>query len=415
MSFDVVVVGGGFAGAGLVVRLAQSGAKVAWSRGPAGGSAFWSGMAHLYGPVASQPAPGAHPQPYMHKAPLDELMLPPEQRMKQLKFSAPDHPYARVQATAGEVGEAAKRLASALDLPLRFGAEADAWVSYDGTIRYADGAAATMPPARELAGATVVQLAEAPRFSASWVASALTRATGVASVAAVPEPVEPPAVSLGAALQLWMSRDLHARADALAGILSKFETRESNLALLPFLPARSFDEASALTQLVKERCGFEIAEVTATSESIIGVRAFTHLRALKLGGVEVMGSVSSAPHFVEGQWSVQLGSTEVKAKAVVLATGDAVGQGALSDWLDAFRDPADAPSVLPPTPWERMPSLGRRLWTDESMQVEHRGQILKGLYAVGSLIAGHDVALDQSAFGVSALSVERTFRALEGR
>lgn len=410
---DVVVVGGGLAGSATATELASRGLKVLWCSGAPGGSAFWSGLTHLHGPTLPLPEPTFEAAPYRGQAPAMTPTVEPTERLAKLAWSAPEHPLVRNGATVAEVREAAERLAKTLALPIRFQSRATPWVTFDATLRHADGALETMAPASELRGATVVPLAGVPRFSPSWVASSLSRLHGTPSLASQPEQNAVPAISIGSALQAWRTRPLAKRAEALAAMLDNAGVRMTSTVLLPALPALEFHEAQDLVDLVRARNGITLAETPGTAESVAGVRLLLHLRALAPQGVTRHGPLKEAPVEELDGWSVHTDSGVVLTRAIVLATGDTLGQGSQCSWVSALSESDQHPTPPPPaTPWQRMPEWSGGVHVDRSMRVLRGGQPIDNLYAVGTVVAGQDPALDETTFGVTAWSVQRAVKAL---
>jgi glycerol-3-phosphate dehydrogenase subunit B len=416
---DVLVSGGGMAGAIAALAAAEEGARVVLVRRAPGASALSSGA------IGVAPDVGAAPrEPFrLRRGPLDAA--------RRLALRHPDHPYALL-------GEGLEALDAALAFASR--ALAEVLAPFDGRARFLatpyGGLIECALCQRSMAPGDLAALGpgEGPvaaigfRGHLGWdarlVAHGVTRAAPAG---------EPPAV--------WAEADLPARAEdaiarphELARALEPAGAAEqageriraaapagTRLALLP--PVLGLDPRARVAERIAEAAGLAVAETVADPPSVPGLRLDAALAgALARAGVQV---IHAALDGARGPGEpVRAGDREVLAGSWVLATGRFVGggivrRGALAEALLGLpvqaseggasgfhlaRRPAATLTVRERR--AQQPLLAAGLRVDSLL----RPLDLAGapahprLFAAGAVIGGHEHADDGTGLGVAILT-----------
>ncbi|HZN95626.1 MAG TPA: FAD-binding protein [Myxococcales bacterium] len=406
---EVLVVGGGMAGAMAALSAARAGARVLVARRALGATAISSGA------VDVAPGPGA---------PLSDLpaqRVPPEQAAAAVARLHPAHPYAVLSARLNRLGESLRFCAQAL--PELFDAPPERNVLLPtplGTLKPA-AMAQRAQVAADAAGlperVVVVQLQALPSCDARLVAvgleeagRALGRKIGAVEITStffrtVDDPHRP-------VHELAAMLDAEGAVEALAAEL-KPRLPEGTQAVLfpPVLGRARLDAAARLSAAL----GMPCAELLSAAPSVPGVRLQEALdRALKRAGVEVVEAAAECRDLQAGSYA--LGERGVTARAAVLASGKFLGGGI--ERAGRFRETVFG---LPVFAGARLVGgeyvgdlLGERV---ESDQVAfHAGVRIDGslrplradgapaspsLFAAGSVIRGYDPASDKTGLGVA--------------
>ena len=420
---DVLVAGGGMAGAIAALAAAEEGARVVLVRRAPGASALSSGA------IGVAPDVGAAPrEPFRsRRGPLDAA--------RRLAARQLDHPYALL-------GEGLEALDAALAFASR--ALAEVLAPFDGRARFlatpcggviecalcqrtmAPGDLAGLGPALGPDDGPVAAIGFRGHLAwdARLVAHGVTRAAPAGA---------PPAA--------WAEADLPARAEdaiarphELARALEPVGAAEeagariraaapagTRLALLP--PVLGLDPRARVAERIADAAGFAVAETVGDPPSVPGLRLDAALMgALARAGVQVIhGALDGARGPGE---QVRAGDREVLAGSWVLATGRFVGggivrRGALSEALLGLpvqaseggasgfhlaRRPAATLTVR-----ERrapQPLLAAGLRVDSQLHpLDLAGAPAHPwLFAAGAVIGGHEHADDGTGLGVAILT-----------
>jgi glycerol-3-phosphate dehydrogenase subunit B len=410
---DVLVVGGGMAGAIAALAARERGARVALVARSPGATALSSGAISVAPDLAGLPgAPLASRRPILEAA-------------AHFAAARPDHPYAVVGTAAlgDALAFAARELAAVLAPPLerrRFHATAFGTAVGAAMCQRATAAADLLGVGGLLA---VAGLRAHLAFDASLVAAGLARYAprGGPQVHAVelalPGVVEP------AARPLDLARALEApgAAEALGEALRAALPDGAAAALLP--PVLGLDVASRVPERIAAAAGVPVGETLSDVPSVPGLRLHRAILArLAEAGVEVVrGHVSGAP--TPGA-ALEAGGRVVRAGTWVLATGRFVGGGVArrgvlvepalglavqaAEGREAGVHLSSRPAAALTLRDRRAPQplLSAGLRVDASLHpLDERGRpVHPRLFAAGAVVGGHEQATDGTGLGVAILT-----------
>jgi glycerol-3-phosphate dehydrogenase subunit B len=413
LAADVLVVGGGMAGAVAALAARRAGRTVALLCRAPGATALSSGA------ISVAPDLGAVPgEPLASRR-------PPLEAAARLAAVRPDHPYA-VAGTA-RLGEA---LAFACD---ELGA---VLAPHDGRRRflatlYGSTVGVAVCQRANVAGdllsvrglLAVAGFRGHAGFDAPLVAAGLARYAprgGPATRAielALPEGTD----ALARPHELARALDAPGAAEALGGALRAVLPAGAAAALLP--PVLGLDPDARAADRIAAAAGLPVAETLSDVPSVPGLRLWRALEArLAAAGVRVLQGELAAPP-APGD-PVRAGDAEVRAPAWVLATGRFVGggiarRGVLAE--PALRLPVQAAegkeagvhlAVRPAaslTARDRrsaQPLLSAGLRFDRALRpLDERGHpVHPRLHAAGAVLGGHEQATDGTGLGVAILT-----------
>ena len=410
---DVLVIGGGMAGAMAALAARAAGARVVLARRSPGATALSSGA------ISVAPDLGGFPG-----EPLASRRGPLE-AARRLAATWPDHPYAvvGVQRLGEAVSFAAAELGSVLAPPTerrRFLATLYGSAVGAGLCQRSMSAGDLLAIEGTL---VVVGFRGHAGFDARLVADGLARyrSRGGPEVRAVE--IDLPAIAAGAARPHEIARALDARggAEALGEALRAALPEGAGVALLP--PVLGLDVAARAPERAAAQAGLPVAETLSDVPSVPGLRLQRAIDArLAEAGVQVvLGELAALP--TPGD-AVVLGGTQVRAKAWVLATGRFVGGGIVRRGVLAepvFRLPVQAAegreagvrlAVRPAaslTVRDRrrpQPLLSAGLHVDRALRpLDDWGRpVHPRLFAAGAVIGGHEQATDGTGLGVAILT-----------
>lgn len=395
--FDLIVVGAGLAGATAALAAAESGAKVLVCDAGQGASLHWSGMGHLFGPIAPPPAAlGSLPT-----VASSSRKWGSNERVAALAQACPNHPFVQLGWGADEVQRRTERALRLLGIEATIHPRALGLPVTEGLIRSADLVPAGMMTTAHQSP-TFVGFTAMPCCSATWLA-AVWRDAGLGEA----ESFEIAEHRWGGLLQATAAT---AAWDAEAWFaLLRPAPSEGPLVLPPLLGA-TFERAALLRTELAERLGRPVLELAATTEPVWGMRLRSQLdRALAAAGVARFGVIAAPPTRRSAGWQIAAGVEEAEAGAVILATGSQGWRGSAAvdeRWLNATGGSLDATAA---EPWLPQRQGQRGVQTDRQLAVDGA----TGLFACGGALAGHDAARDQTAFGLSlATAVEAAKQAL---
>lgn len=409
---DVLVIGGGLAGALAALAAREAGARVVLVRRAPAATALSSGA------IGVAPDPGASPDD-----PLSWIRGPVE-AAGRLAARRPDHPYAAV-------GGGLARLPDALALAARVLGWSPALPRprFLATVYGTAVGVALCPPSMEagdllaVKGTLVVAGFKGHLgFEARLVAAGLARYQRRGGPATVPLEVGLPfALPDGRPHELARGLDAPGAAEALGETLRASLPPGAGAVLLP--PVLGFDEAAGAAGRVAAAAGLPVAETTSDVPSVPGLRLQAAVdRALVAAGVEVrVGELTGPP--VPGE-PVTVAGARIRAGAWILATGRYVGggiarRGALvepalglpvqaAEGREAGVHLALRPAVSLTVRDRRAPQplLSAGLRVDTALRpVDDRGRpVHPRLFAAGAVIGGHEQATDGTGLGVAILT-----------
>lgn len=411
---DVLVIGGGLAGAVAALEARASGASVLLARRSPGATALSGGAIGV--------------APDLDALPDDPLRgrRSPLESARRLAARRPGHPYAWLGVGDLEeaLGFAAASLSDILEPPdgrPRFLAHVSGGVAEcalcfrsqsAGDLRRAHGVAAVIGFSGHLG------------FDARLVASAVARLTAAGGpIAAVAEAVCFTGPDEGALRPVELARALEppGAAEALGQAIRASLPRGATVALVP--PVLGLDPAVRVHARVEAAAGLPVAEVVADPPSVPGLRLDAALLGRLAGaGVEVLtGGVG--PGGGPGR-AVRIGETQVEARSWVLATGRFIGggverRGGLVEPLLGLpvlaSEPGAAGLALAGRPPALLtfrnrtlaqPLLSAGVAVDAACRpLDEAGwPVDERLFAAGAIIGGHEHAADGTGLGVAILS-----------
>jgi glycerol-3-phosphate dehydrogenase subunit B len=407
---DVLVVGGGMAGAMAALSARAAGARVALVRRAPGATALSSGAISV--------APDRHAgEPLAARHGALEVA-------RWIASSRHDHPYAvaGVEALGDALAFAASQLPDVLVPPLerpRFLATPFGTAAGVATCQPSMAAGDLLAVRGTLA---VVGLRGHLAFDAGFVAAGLARSTraGGPPVAAVeldlPRLVPPLARPHEAAAAL----EQDGVAEALGEALRRALPAGAGAALLP--PVLGLAPAARVPERIAAAAGVPVAETLSDVPSVPGLRLQRALEArLAAAGVEVRaGEIAAAGPDA----AVELGGVTLRGRAWVLATGRFVGGGIARRGVlvePALRLPVQAAEGreagvhLAARPAESLtvrdrraaqPLLSAGLRVDGALRpVDEGGRpVHPRLFAAGAVVGGHEHATDGTGLGVAVLT-----------
>lgn len=404
---DVLVIGGGMAGAIAALRAKACGASVLLVRRALGATALSSGAIDVAADLLAPPGE------------LAGHVVDPFQAAQILARTRPFHPYGVLATQLGRLPESLRFAAAALEElvapPLARNA---LWPTTLGTVKPAAmgqrsllaANLATLP--RRVA---VVEFALNPILDARLLASGLERAAGALGrelqvsivrshfFSAMEDALRPPhelAAQLEAPgavekLALELKRELLPDVEAVL--------------LAPVLGRRSF---SLCAELSRALGGLQVAEILSAAPSVPGLRLQEALdAALTTAGVQRLDE-----EVLRRSKRFQIGARDVEPNTTVLATGKFIGGGIVRE--HGFREPLLGLPVfvggrriseefigdlLGEDLADAQPAFRAGVRTDARLRpLGAEGELVaKNVFAAGAVISGYDPAADKTGLGVA--------------
>lgn len=420
---DVLVVGGGMAGAMAALAARAAGARAILVRRSPGATALSSGA------VSVAPDLGALPgEPFAwRRAPVDAA--------RRVAVAWRDHPYAvaGVERLPEALAFAAAELSAVLTPPIarrRFLATPYGSAVGAGLCQHATAAGDLLDVRGTLA---VVGFRGHAAFDAPLVAAGLARYAprGGPEVCAVE--LEVPALAPGAARphEIALALDGPGGAERLGEAIRAALPAGAGAALVP--PVLGLDPEARAFARAAAAAGVPVAETLSDAPSVPGLRLQRALDArLAAAGVEVLaGELAAEPAPGAG---VAVGGRTVRCGAWVLATGRFVGGGIVRRGVlaePALRLPVQAAqgreagvhlahrpaaSLTVRDRREPQPLLSAGLRVDRALRplAEGGAPVHPRLFAAGAVIGGHEQATDGTGLGVAILTGFLAGRAAAG-
>jgi glycerol-3-phosphate dehydrogenase subunit B len=410
---DVLVLGGGMAGAIAALAAREAGARTVLVRRASGATALSSGA------ISVAPDRQAPPD-----APF-AVWAGPLEAARRVAATRPDHPYAVAGvARLGEALDLASRelaglVTPRLDRPRLLVSPLGGVVAAALCQRsMAAGDLLALPGTLGVAG-----LRGHLAFDAALVAAGLARLRGRGGPEARGFSVELPRLVRGEARphELALALEPPGAAEAAGEALRERLPADVSVVLLP--PVLGIDPAARVAERISAAAGVPVAETLSDVPSVPGLRLQRALEArLAAAGVEVLTApVAEARRPGE---ALRAGEREVRAPAWVLATGRFVGGGiarrgvlveaALGLPVQAAEGreagvhlaarPAAALTVRDRLAPQPLLSAGLRV--DAMLRpLDERGRpVHPRLFAAGAVVGGHEQATDGTGLGVAILT-----------
>jgi glycerol-3-phosphate dehydrogenase subunit B len=427
---DVLVIGGGMAGAIAALAARDAGRSVVLVRRSPGATALSSGA------ISVAPDAGALPR--------DPLAWrrPPVEAARRLAAVRPDHPYAIV-------GDGLERLPDALAFAARELAEVLATPAARARFLATPfGTAVGCALCQRSMEAGDLLHARAPlvvagfrghlAFDAALVAAGLARLAplGAPEARAIeldlpPGLIDPAARPFAIARALERPGAAEAVGDAVRAALAA--GARAGAVLLP--PVLGLGAAARVVERIAARAGVPVAETLSDVPSVPGARLQAAIDArLVAAGVELLEGAAPAQGGARPGAAVAIGGRSVQARAWVLATGRFVG-GGIARW-GGLEEPllglpvlaaegresgvhlADRPAASLTVRDRRsaQPLFSAGLRVDAALRpLDARGAPADAaLFAAGAIIGGHEQASDGTGLGVAILTGFLAGRAAAG-
>jgi glycerol-3-phosphate dehydrogenase subunit B len=404
---DVLVIGGGMAGAIAALAARAAGARVVLVRRAPGATALSSGAICVAAGAASS---------------IDE----PIAAAGRIAAARPAHPYAvaGVKRLAEALAFAADELAELLAPPL----ERSRLLATPLGGAVAAALCQRSMAAGDLVGArgpfAVVGLRGHLGFDAELVAAGLASHAARGVPGARPAAVELPRVVRGEMRphELALALEEDGAAEALGEAIRQALPRGSAMALLP--PVLGVDPGRRVPERVAGAAGIAVAETLSDVPSVPGLRLHRALEArLRAAGVELVTGAAADGASGPGE-PLAAGGRAIRARAWVLASGRFVGggiarRGVLVETTLGLpvqaAEGSEAGVHLASRPAESLtrhdrrstqPLLSAGVRVDGSLRpLDDRGRPVHArLFAAGAVVGGHEHANDGTGLGVAILT-----------
>lgn len=427
LDVDVLVIGGGMAGAIAALAAREAGARVALVRRSPGATALSSGAVTVARDDAALPGDPLS----SHRAPLDAA--------RRLAARHPEHPYAVVGAALERFPEALAFAARALG-PLhappidrnRFVVTPLGTAVPCALCQRTQAAGDLLAVRGRIA---VVGFADHLAFDAGLVADGLRRLAARGAPHAAEVELGLLTRGLGPlAMAHALARGLEApgAAEELGDRLRSVLPTGAAVALLP--PVLGISPEARVAERIAEQAGVPVAEALSDVPSVPGLRLDAALvAALAAGGVEFLSGAVDAP--VRLDEPIRVAGRDVAARAWVLATGRFVGGGLVRG--PGLREPllglpvlaaeggqagvhlADRPAATLTHRDRRIdqPLLSAGIQVDARLRPlgEDGEPVHERLFAAGAIVGGHEQAVDGTGLGLAILTGWLAGRGAAGR
>ena len=404
MKFDVIIIGGGLSGLTAGIALAEAGKEVALVSAGQNSLHFGSGSFDLLGfdeqgKAVSEPiaaiAQLSEKHPYKKVQDIQQLAQQAKQLLEKAKI-----------ATFGDTTSNHWRITPV-------GALMPTWLSVEGMVTVQEP---NQMPWRKVALINIQNYLDLPT---KFLAAGLRERGVEVDVKAftLPQlqelrqsPTEMRSTNIAKVIEQ------HNLIASMADEVNRLTSNDYDMVLLPaVLGIKSNAQADQLLQLIKTPANY----VATLPPSVSGVRIATLLRKrfTELGGTFFTGD-----QVVEGVWegetlkgvkTAKLDGTVLEANHFILATGSFMSRGLAADYTHVY-EPALGVDVddlgLDRTNWAKIevtdpqPYMEMGVKTDANLHCERAGKTITNLYAVGSILSGHNTIKRLDAAGVDMLT-----------
>ena len=423
---DVLVIGGGMAGAIAALAAREAGARVALVRRSPGATALSAGAVTVARDDSALPGDPLAAR----RGPLEAA--------RRLAARHPEHPYAVVGAGLERFPEAldfaARSLAGLYAPPISRSRHVATPLGRAVACALCQRAQAAGDLLEVRGTLAVVGFADHLAFDAGLVADGLRQLGPVGAPHAAEVELDLPAGGAGpVAMPHALARALEApgAAEELGDRLRAVLPAGATVALLP--PVLGISPEARVVERISARAGLPVAETLSDVPSVPGLRLDAALlAALAAAGVEVVTGAVRAP--LRPGCPVEVGGVVRTARAFVVATGRFTGGGVTRE--RGLREPllgipilaaeggeagvhlADRPAATLTHRDRRagQPLLSAGIQVDARLRPldEAGAPIHEALFAAGALVGGHEQAVDGSGLGLAVLTGWLAGRAAAG-
>ncbi|MCC8381209.1 glycerol-3-phosphate dehydrogenase subunit GlpB [Xenorhabdus sp. PB30.3] len=407
MKFDAVIIGSGLAGLTSGIRLAEAGKSCA---------IVSSGQSSLYFSSGSMD--------FLARLPDGGEVTHPLHALSELTRQAPHHPYSRIgEKNVVSLAYQAEKLIRDSGLVMTGSASQNHYrVTPVGRQRMT-WLSPERVPVRELErpfkweSVVVIGIAGFLDFQPGIVASALQRQGVKASAQEIHLPFldrlrDNPSEfrSVNIAHLLDLPENLTLIAEEISRLAQGYEA--------VFLPACIGLETDQVVQALQMQVKKPVYLLPTLPPSLLGIRVDQMLRARfrHFGGVIMTGDrvngVEMAENHITGLYTRNHGDIPLRASHVILATGSFFSNGLKAKFNRVYEPLLDLDLLAYSSreQWTRQnvfapqPYLKFGVTTDEYLRPLKSGQVVKNLYAAGSVLGGYDPLFEGCGSGVSLLS-----------
>jgi len=404
MIFDYIIIGGGLSGLTCGIRLSQAGKKVAILSTGQSTLHFGSGSLDLLG--------------YDNEENLVEHPL------EEIEHLSENHPYRKIGAERiGNLAEDAKNLLNECGLQMKGTAQKNHFrISPMGILKptwltlenYATSPSASELPWKSVILANVAGFLDFPiEFISDGLAKLGTQAyMEIISIPALKARRHSPSEMRSANIAKILSSE--ETLNQIAEVLNSME-ETSEAILLPAIIGLDRQDAEIL---LREKVRRPILLMPTLPPSVPGVRMQTMLRKhfTKLGGVYLLGSTATGGHVENDELEFLESSTlvdeKLKADAYILASGSFQSDGLKSNYERVYEPILDLDVVanenradwVDANVFNAQPYHSFGVKTNERFQTSLKGKTLKNMYAIGSVLGGHNAIHQADGTGVSMMT-----------
>ncbi len=409
MKFDTIVIGGGLSGLVSGISLAKAGKKVAIVSAGQSTLSFHSGSFDLLGYAAD----GSEV-----KCPLDEI--------KNLDFN---HPYSKI-ANLEQLAAEAEQLLREAGIAVKGSATKNHWrLTPMGVLKPAwltidDYFTVEMPSGLQYKTILLVNIAGFLDFPVDFISDGLTSLGANVTVKTLQIPAFKERRLSPSEMRSANIAKILASPETMELVTQKISTSVGDADVV-LLPAIFGLDNSNMVKYLREKTGKPLFVVATLPPSVPGVRVQNLLvrEFRRLGGVFMLGDTVTGGKTSDGRLTKvstsNLPGECLEARDFVLATGSFQSHGLIANYEKVYEPIFDLDVDAEPerSEWTRhnvfdaQPYMAFGVKTDEQFRVQRGGSSIENLFAVGSVLGGHNGIKNTDATGVSiitALAVSKT-------
>ncbi|MBR1883204.1 MAG: glycerol-3-phosphate dehydrogenase subunit GlpB [Muribaculaceae bacterium] len=401
MKFDTIIIGGGLSGLTCGIALSQKGQRVAIVAGGQNSLHFNAGSMELLGNVDGEEI--AHP-------------VEAAQRLQ------PNHPYRKVGIDhLEELAQEAKTLLDKAGLTMSGNAKENHWrITPIGVTKPAwltlEGLATVASSQLPWKAVTLVELEGFIDSPLQFVETNLAAQGVQVKVARIAPAVLTQARRSASEMRATSLAKILRNHQALASLAAEINqvTTADELVLMPMFLGLDDDALAALQAQVKPRLAF----LPTLPPMVPGVRIATALQHYfkMLGGTYLLGD-KVVDGLIEDNTmrhitTAKLQDVLLKADNFVLATGSFMSGGVVADFTRIYEPvfgldveaPANRADWTLAEVMDDQPYMSCGVATDDTLHALKEGKAVKNLFAIGSVLSGHNAAVQGDGEGVDMLT-----------
>lgn len=404
MKFDYIIIGGGLSGLTCGIRLSQAGKKVAIVSAGQSTLHFGSGSLDLL---------GYDEEGNTIEHPLDEM-----DRLNE------NHPYRKIgTGRIEDLAQEAKKLLDDCGIRTTGSAQKNhyritpmgilkpTWLTLEN---YATSLSASELPWKSVILANVAGFLDFPmEFISDGLGKLGTRTeVEIISIPALKARRHSPSEMRSANIAKILSSE--ETLDQIADVLNNMEETAEAILMPAIVGLDKQDSEVSLKQKVRR----PLLLLPTLPPSVPGVRMQTMLRRqfTRLGGLYLLGSTVTTGHVENGKLEYVTTSTmmdeRLMADAFILATGSFMSDGLKSNYERIYEPIFDLDVTtcenradwIDPNVFKAQPYHAFGVKTNERFQTSLKGQTIENMYAIGSVLGGHNAIHQADGTGVSMMT-----------